>query len=509
MCKPKGGKGEQKGKGEKKATGEHKGKGECKLTCGMYHLDTGTYVHDVDFDANAFLQDVTEAKNAVGKAGEDDARHLHYLVAMTHWLACVGHVLLFLGALRAGGWIVAILIGVLGAGMISLCRCMRWTIIGHHVSHGGYSQLAGKQIHEGYRRGVFAFGTFRRLMDWLDWMKPEAWDLEHNSLHHYSLSEDADPDLVERNFKILRDAPVPNWFKLASMIFWIGTWKWAYYSPNTLKELLLRRRKNSFVARHWPKRVSREEPMTIGDFIRHPLQALVAGEIGEFLIWPYFAIQWYIMVSPMAVLVAWPAATLLLLSHTAIWDIVCPAGLDAMQVALRALAFAVLADIMTNAHSFVIIVCNHSGEDLYHFSTACRQRTAEFYLRCIYASANFETGSDWVDIPYGWLNYQVEHHMFDNMTTLQYRKIQPLIKSICQKHGVKYTQENAIWRTWSMLKVAVGMESMKRVTACLSPDCEDYTPMKKNETAKAGHEHHEHHDDGKHPVLNPTANPFG
>ena len=39
---------------------------------------------------------------------------------------------------------------------------------------------------------------------WTDWMLPEAWDVEHNHLHHYALGEEGDPDLVERNIKIIR-----------------------------------------------------------------------------------------------------------------------------------------------------------------------------------------------------------------------------------------------------------------------------------------------------------------
>ena len=44
-------------------------------------------------------------------------------------------------------------------------------------------------------------------MDWLDWMLPEAWNVEHNNLHHYKLGEQGDPDLVERNFEPLRSKP--------------------------------------------------------------------------------------------------------------------------------------------------------------------------------------------------------------------------------------------------------------------------------------------------------------
>ena len=40
--------------------------------------------------------------------------------------------------------------------------------------------------------------------------------------------------------------------------------------------------------------------------------------------------------------------------------------------------------------------------------------------------------------------------MFPDMTPLQYRKLQPLVKHICEKHGVLYVQENALIRTWKV-----------------------------------------------------------
>ena len=47
----------------------------------------------------------------------------------------------------------------------------------------------------------------RRVKDWLDWMLVEAWNMEHNQLHHYHLGEMEDPDLVEHNMTLMREAP--------------------------------------------------------------------------------------------------------------------------------------------------------------------------------------------------------------------------------------------------------------------------------------------------------------
>lgn len=167
----------------------------------------------------------------------------------------------------------------------------------------------------------------------------------------------------------------------------------------------------------------------------------------------------------MLVSVALPAVWPLLLGRAGLWF-----GATTMQqAATRALVTSVVADMLLNAHAFVIIACNHSGGDLYRYSTSCKAYSAEFLLRCAYSSANFECGNDLIDITYGWLNYQIEHHMYPDMTPLQYRKFQPLVRSICKKHGVMYVQENALKRTWMMFQVAVGDAAMKRCTALVPP----------------------------------------
>ena len=41
----------------------------------------------------------------------------------------------------------------------------------------------------------------------------QAWNIEHNNLHHFRTGEDGDPDLVERNVELLREAPIPRMLK--------------------------------------------------------------------------------------------------------------------------------------------------------------------------------------------------------------------------------------------------------------------------------------------------------
>lgn len=42
-------------------------------------------------------------------------------------------------------------------------------MVGHHVSHGGYSAQVGTE--DKFHRANFAKGPVRRFIDWCDWMQ--------------------------------------------------------------------------------------------------------------------------------------------------------------------------------------------------------------------------------------------------------------------------------------------------------------------------------------------------
>ena len=133
------------------------------------------------------------------------------------------------------------------------------------------------------------------------------------------------------------------------------------------------------------------------------------GRFFDAFFWTVFMLHWVATVLPIiACVVAPPVLLATLGAHGYL-----PGGEavtnDAVQLAWRV---CIVAELMTNAHTFIIVACNHAGDDLYRFSTSCTAHGPEFLLRCSYAGVNFETGTDFIDIMYGWLNYQIEHHMW-------------------------------------------------------------------------------------------------
>ena len=151
------------------------------------------------------------------------------------------------------------------------------------------------------------------------------------------------------------------------------------------------------------------------------------GRFFDAFFWTVFMLHWVATVLPIiACVVAPPVLLATLGAHGYL-----PGGEavtnDAVQLAWRV---CIVAELMTNAHTFIIVACNHAGDDLYRLSTSCTAHGPEFLLRCSYAGVNFETGTVFIDIMYGWLNYQIEHHMFPDMTHLQYRKLQPMVRAV-------------------------------------------------------------------------------
>ncbi len=127
--------------------------------------------------------------------------------------------------------------------------------------------------------------------------------------------------------------------------------------------------------------------------------------------------------------------------------------------AFSVFANSVLAEAFTNVHSFLVIVPNHAGDDVHRFDRPSTDR-AEFYVRQVLGSVNMRTGGNLNDFLHGFLNYQIEHHLWPDLSPLQYQKAAPEVRAICAKHQVPYLQEPLSRRLGKLLRVLTGQASM-------------------------------------------------
>jgi fatty acid desaturase len=378
------------------------------------------YAH-VDRQALARDLDALRAE-AERDLGAQDVAHMRKLERWGRMCTAAGY---------ATGWIAP---NLLSAALLSTGSMARWTIVAHHTLHKALDRIDDVPD-EKTSRG-FAQGS-RRMIDWFDWFLPEAWDYEHNVLHHYRTSEMADPDLVEENTRSLREAPIPVALKYAAVAFYALTWKWSYYAPNTfqiLRRAEKRRASNGPVSSDPSTADARSEQTYLSSF------NLLTSDGRLFLrkcILPYVGLRF----------AAIPAAFSVL----------------GTTAALNVLANSLVAEAMTNVHTFVIIATNHAGDDLCRFDSQGRGR-GEFYLRQILSSVNFRTGGDLNDFLHGFLNYQIEHHLFPDLPPRQYQKLAPKVKAVCEKHGIPYVQQSVFKRLGQLIGIMVGKRTMKKPT---------------------------------------------
>lgn len=374
-------------------------------------------------DQEELQKDIDQIKVTLGDPSWEDYQHLRMLERWGRYLNIAGYSLVAVVSymeLSSGLpslllWILLLLAGI----AIGVANVSRWANVTHPILHGAYDKVPG--IPKRYTSKGYAAGK-RRYFDWLDWLKPEAWAYEHNIMHHYHLGEDDDPDNVEKNLQWLITSNKPMWFRYFIIYGFAFLWKPLYYAPNTQRIL-------DNKARQKQKLPDRKV------YIWNPLKRDGWRLWKEYML-PYIGIKFVLI--PMLFL---------------------PFGWKAVGFAL----FAVLiAELVANLHSFVVIVPNHSGEDIYRFYTPHKTQ-GEFYLRQIMGSVNYCTGNNMIDFSQGWLNYQVEHHLFPNLPLSQYQKMQPIVKEICAKHNLEYRQESVFKRLFMTVELMVGNAKLLKV----------------------------------------------
>ena len=371
----------------------------------------------------ALEKDIDDIKEHMEPVSEADFQHLLKMERWGRFATFSGYglilLLVLLDLFTSLPTVVYVVLFIVSAILISTGNVSRWANVTHPILHGAYDKVPN--VPARYTKKHFAKGP-RRFIDWLDWIKPDAWAYEHNIMHHYHLGEEDDPDNVERNLQWLTQSNVPMWLRYIIVYVFTAMWKFVYYAPNTLRILKNKKRKE-------------QDKLEIKDFNYNP-KTKDGLELWMEYYLPYIVIKF--MVFPLFFL---------------------PFGVSAF---LTALGILVLAELMTNVHSFTVIVPNHSAEDIYMFTEPSKSQ-GEFYLRQIMGSVNYNTGSDFIDFLHGFLNYQIEHHLFPNMPLSYYQKMQPIVKEICKKHNLEYRQESVFKRAAMTIELMVGKTKLLRV----------------------------------------------
>ena len=370
------------------------------------------YARYEDVDKEELQRDIDEIKKTIGDATEEDFKHLLKLKRWGKWAALSGFFLMVTIALLKVNIFLFLILSLVSALLMGVGNVGRWANVAHPILHGAYDKVPN--IPKRYTKKGFAKGR-RRYIDWFDWITPDAWAYEHNIMHHYHLGEMDDPDNVERNLTWLHEMKIPMFFKYATVYAFALMWKLVYYAPNTLRIL---ENKERIRNKQEPTQEYQISPFKKNGFI-----------LWKDYILPYGLFKFVLL--PLLFL---------------------PFGASA---AITVFLILLMSEIVANLWSFFVIVPNHSAEDIYQFSTPHKSQ-GEYYLRQIMGSVNYNTGSDLIDFAHGFLNYQVEHHLFPDKPHSFYQKMQPIVKEICKKHNLEYRQESVFKRIGMTVDLMVG-----------------------------------------------------
>jgi fatty acid desaturase len=370
------------------------------------------YARYQDVDKEELERDIDAIKKTIGNATEEDFQHLLKLKRWGKYSAISGFLLMVMIVLFELNIFMFLLLALVSALLMGVGNVGRWANVAHPILHGAYDKVPN--IPKRYTKKGFAKGR-RRYIDWFDWITPDAWAYEHNIMHHYHLGEIDDPDNVERNLAWLHNAKIPMFFKYATVYAFAVLWKLAYYAPNTLRILENKERIRN-----------KQEPTD--EYQISPFKK------NGFILWKDYILPYG------------------LFKFALLPVLFLPFGMSAV---ISVFFILLASEIVANLWSFVVIVPNHSAEDIYQFSTPHKSQ-GEYYLRQIMGSVNYNTGSDLIDFAHGFLNYQVEHHLFPDKPLSFYQKMQPIVKEICKKHNLEYRQESVFKRIGMTVDLMVG-----------------------------------------------------
>jgi fatty acid desaturase len=81
---------------------------------------------------------------------------------------------------------------------------------------------------------------------------------------------------------------------------------------------------------------------------------------------------------------------------------------------------------------------NHKGMPI-----VPKNARTDFLRRQVLMSRNIR-GGRLTDFMMGGLNYQIEHHLFPSMPRPNLKKVQPMVRAHCVKHGISYTETSLV-----------------------------------------------------------------
>jgi len=301
---------------------------------------------------------------------------------------------LMISGLVSSGILVLVCWFIMGLGMSGLGM-----VTMHDANHGSFSKH--RWVNRFFGNSLYLLGGF-----------PPNWRYQHNTLHHgFTNIEGHDEDIAPPG--ILRFSPHRPLKKIHRYQY---IYAWFFYSLMTISWIIAKDFKGLKRYTKMGAKLSRKRKFN------SLLVEIIISKVAYyslFLVVPLLTIPvaWY-----------WILAGFLIMHFTS--------GL-------------VLSSIFQSAHvvqSSEYPVPNKNGELNNNWAVH------QLYTTCDYAPKS--TIFSWL---VGGLNYQIEHHLFPNISHVHYRQISKIVQSKAQKYGLPYHVNKsfvqAVWQHIRMLKL--------------------------------------------------------
>jgi linoleoyl-CoA desaturase len=316
-----------------------------------------------------------------------------------------------LGLPRAS-WLAAGLVLALGGALLALAKIVENMEIGHNVMHAQWDWMRDPNIQA-------------NTWEWDNVCPSDQWKHSHNVVHHtWTNVIGKDPDV---GYGIMRVTEAQPW------------------EPRHLAQPLV-----NFLL------------MTLFEWgvALHDLEIekLAAGEKTWASVRPLLRrIGWKASRQVLKDLVLWPSlAALLTMPMSA------ALGLPVLLCAAYALGWValgnVVANLVRNVWSNMIIFCGHFPSGVHHFSKeeVDGETRAMWYVRQLMGSCNIG-GGKLFHILSGNLSHQIEHHLFPDLPSNRYPEIAPRVRALAARYKLDYNTGSltrqfgtTTWKIWRL-----------------------------------------------------------
>ena len=142
-----------------------------------------------------------------------------------------------------------------------------------------------------------------------------------------------------------------------------------------------------------------------------------------------------------------------------------------------AMTFFFLYMIAASQTAFILLFNDHEEN---HEFLGQVEDVSHYHRKVSWAEVQVRTSGDWyptnwflsfIEFHYGYFNYHIEHHLFPTFKPSLLKKISPIVKSICIKHGVPYISTPFLEVQKSLQthlsKMSQGNETQQSITTSL------------------------------------------